>query len=278
MNGIPEVQMLEDAQSASLITGIEKKNRSGIIYKAVNKINGKVYVGKTTYELEFRLKSHLSSRKQPFQFALRKYGLEGFEIAIVDYTDNESDLSMKEIEWIKKCDCRGPKGYNMTDGGEGSRGYVASPEARAKISKARTGSKMGPRSDEFKKLMSEKFKGRMIHPPTEQSRQKQREAMLRRPPPSEETRAKWSKAFKGRAVSDYVKECVSKANKGRVHTDEAKKKIGDSHRGKPLSIEHGRKIGESQRGRKYSESTILKMSESRKKWWANRADQNTPKE
>jgi group I intron endonuclease len=248
---------------------------NGIIYKAVNKINGKVYIGKTTYDLEFRLKAHINRAKQPFQFAIRKYGRDGFDVSIVAHAETEAELSAKEMEWIKKCDCRGPKGYNMTDGGEGSLGYVATPEARAKISQSRKGRKFGPRSDEFKKLMSDKLKGRKLRPLTEEAKRKISEAMLRRPPPSEEARAKWSRAFKGRIISDHARECISKANKGRIKSEETRKKISASHKGVPLSAEHARRIGEGNRGRKYSEATILKMSEARKQWWLNRSVCNT---
>lgn len=243
-----------------------------IIYRAENKINGKIYIGKTVYSLEFRINAHAHRTAQPFSYALKKYGRENFDISIVDEAKTETELSTKEREWIKKCNCRAPHGYNLTDGGEGSLGYVHPPEARAKISRAAKGRKMPPRTDEFKKLMSEKHKGKTFWEPTEQSRQKQREAMLRRPPPSEETRAKLSKAFKGRIISDYVRECISKANKGRVHTDETRKKMGDSHRGKPLSKEHGRKIGEGNHRRgPYSEETKRKISEKRIQWWAKQS-------
>jgi group I intron endonuclease len=249
---------------------------NGIIYKAVNKANGKIYIGKTTYELESRMKGHINnSKNHPFHYALKKYGRDGFDVSVIDQADNEAALSAKEMEWIKKCNCRGPKGYNMTDGGEGSRGYIASPEARAKISKSRKGRKFGPRSDEFKKLMSEKLKGRIIHPPTEQSRQKQREAMYRRGPMPQETRLKISLAQKGRVISDYVKECISKANTGRVKSAETRKKLSDSHRGVPLSAEHGRRIGDANRGRKHSKATILKLSEARKRWWISQSEKKT---
>jgi group I intron endonuclease len=243
-----------------------------IIYKAENKINGKVYIGKTVYSLEFRINAHAHRTAQPFSYALKKYGIENFDISIVDEAETEAELSRKEREWIKKCNCRAPHGYNLTDGGEGSLGYVHLPAARAKISKAAKGRKMPPRTDAFKKMMSDKYKGRVFHPWTEESKKKLSETLKKRPPASEETRAKLSKAFKGRIISDYVRKCISKANKGRVHTEETRKKMGDSHRGKPLSKEHRRKIGEGNHRRgPCSEETKRKISEKRIQWWAKRS-------
>ena len=56
----------------------------GIIYKATNKINGKIYIGQSTRTLNYRKSTHKASIKNknvttPFCFALRKYGFDNFE-------------------------------------------------------------------------------------------------------------------------------------------------------------------------------------------------------
>ena len=58
-----------------------------IVYEAVNKTNGKVYVGLTATSLEKRKGSHLRSAKAGsgsyFHKALRKYGEDAFEWSVV---------------------------------------------------------------------------------------------------------------------------------------------------------------------------------------------------
>lgn len=55
----------------------------GYIYKITNKINGKVYIGKTTKTVQERWKEHLResrterSENRPLYRAIRKYGVDG---------------------------------------------------------------------------------------------------------------------------------------------------------------------------------------------------------
>jgi hypothetical protein len=56
-----------------------------IIYKATNKINGKIYIGQTINSLKYRSNQHkrdanrLSKRNYYFTNAIVKYGFEAFE-------------------------------------------------------------------------------------------------------------------------------------------------------------------------------------------------------
>lgn len=95
-----------------------------IIYKAVNKINGKIYIGKTTRELSVRLSEHKHEKRMPFSSAYQKYGHENFSISIIDTADTEEELNHKERKWIAHYESKKPNGYNITDGGEGTSGVV----------------------------------------------------------------------------------------------------------------------------------------------------------
>ncbi len=88
------------------------------IYKIENKINGKIYIGQTKREINKRVYFHLK-RKSYIGNTLRKYGMQSFSISIIDQADNKATLDEKERYWIKFYDCRNPKGYNFTDGGDG---------------------------------------------------------------------------------------------------------------------------------------------------------------
>jgi group I intron endonuclease len=93
-----------------------------IIYKAVNKINGKMYIGKTTRRLEVRLLEHAHEKRMPFSRAYQKYGPENFNILIIDCAETEKELNEKERKWIAYYKPKKPNGYNVTDGGDGTSG------------------------------------------------------------------------------------------------------------------------------------------------------------
>ena len=98
---------------------------NGIIYIAINNINGKKYVGKTIGKLNRRINRHLNNSKNCklfyFQKALLKYGVENFKWEQKQYPIE--DLEKWEKYWIKELNTIDPnKGYNLTKGGEGFTG------------------------------------------------------------------------------------------------------------------------------------------------------------
>ena len=96
------------------------------IYKIVNKINGKIYIGQSI-EIENRWKKHLSAKDDfIIHKAIQKYGKENFEFSIIEECDL-LDLDKNEIKWINFYNSLIPNGYNMVDGGSNgiglSKGY-----------------------------------------------------------------------------------------------------------------------------------------------------------
>ncbi len=123
-----------------------------IIYKIVNNINGKIYIGQTQQRLSKRTIDHIYRGKTPVEKALKKYGLQSFTISVIDEADEKSILDEKEKYWISFYKSKPPDGYNMTTGGEGRIvGWKHSDTAREKMSRMRTGV---PRSDEFRRKLS----------------------------------------------------------------------------------------------------------------------------
>lgn len=96
----------------------------GYIYKITNKINGKIYIGKTVKTIEERFKrhaydSHRNDRNNYFYNAIKKYGIENFIIEEIENVDN-SKLNEKEKYWIKFYKSNFSRiGYNSTIGGDG---------------------------------------------------------------------------------------------------------------------------------------------------------------
>lgn len=50
---------------------------------------------------------------------MNKYGIENFKIEELEYVQDSSNLSNREIFWIKELDTYGQNGYNATKGGDG---------------------------------------------------------------------------------------------------------------------------------------------------------------
>ena len=93
------------------------------IYKIVNDINNKVYIGKTENSLEKRFAEHCKDsqkreeEKRPLYAAMRKYGVEHFSIELVEECNIEI-VSLREQYWIGFY--KGyTEGYNATLGGDG---------------------------------------------------------------------------------------------------------------------------------------------------------------
>lgn len=93
----------------------------GIIYRATNLINNKIYIGKTKQELSRRISNHYGHLKDQTYFhkALAKYNKEDWKWDIIDFADNEKELNEKECYWIKQYNSTNEKiGYNLTKGGD----------------------------------------------------------------------------------------------------------------------------------------------------------------
>jgi group I intron endonuclease len=102
-------------------------NNKYFIYCYKNKINGKMYIGKTN-NISKRKSSHRrrafkENRIGPFYNALRKYGEYNFEFMVLDSFWLESIIFDLETFYINAYQSNKKKfGYNITNGGEGSSG------------------------------------------------------------------------------------------------------------------------------------------------------------
>jgi group I intron endonuclease len=108
----------------------------GIIYRATNTVNNKIYVGKTTKGLEKRKNEHLSfvEPKVYLHYAIRKYGSDSFKWDILGEYDNGEELNNAEILFISKLSSNDTKiGYNMTTGGDGFAYGILNPSHREDV-------------------------------------------------------------------------------------------------------------------------------------------------
>lgn len=104
------------------------------IYCYKNLINNKEYVGQTN-NLKRRKKQHIqdsihqhqgheNAYNQPIHCAIRKYGIDNFQISILQIIDTQNwdDVNKLEEQWIRKKDCLSPKGYNLKIQGQANIG------------------------------------------------------------------------------------------------------------------------------------------------------------
>ena len=159
------------------------------IYIITCMITGKSYIGKTVGKIRQRVMHHLNGNTPgcaALHSAIKKYGKENFTWDILHENVIPELLSMFEMEAIKTHNTLSPNGYNLTAGGETGfqseetiqkrtetlkanppmKGKKHTPEARRRMSEARTGSK---RTLETRQKQSEAAKG---HPVSEETRLK----------------------------------------------------------------------------------------------------------
>lgn len=140
------------------------------IYKILNTINGKFYIGSTTnlrkrlYEhyRELNLRTHTNKH---LQAAWIKYGKEGFKFQILETIKDTSnftnkDLRQLETDYIQKTQCyKDTIGYNIIAGGIGTLNTPCSEEKKKKISEANKGKETWNKgiamSEEQKTLLKE---------------------------------------------------------------------------------------------------------------------------
>lgn len=127
------------------------------IYIIKNKINNKVYIGKSQ-DIERRFREHIIGRKTAVLLAraIKKYGLENFEFSIIEECPKDM-LANREEYYIDLYRSRDRKyGYNIAKGGSGGDTITNLPKDKYndyinKLSK--------PRPKKFREEQSERFRG-----------------------------------------------------------------------------------------------------------------------
>lgn len=135
------------------------------IYKILNTINGKFYIG-SSVNLRKRLYEHFRELElgihpnKYLQNSWIKYGKEGFKFSILEKVNNITNEELRDLEtkYIQKTKCYLPEiGYNIIPGGIGTYGIQCSEEKKRKISESNKGkiawNKGKPMSDEQKTLL-----------------------------------------------------------------------------------------------------------------------------
>ena len=101
------------------------------IYKHTNKINGKIYIGQTKMNPQYRWgKDGNGYKKQKIYEDIKKYGWDNFTHEIIEDNLSDSEVDKRENYWIKFYNSYFPNGYNLIDNGGST-----TKETRIKMSK-----------------------------------------------------------------------------------------------------------------------------------------------
>ena len=180
-----------------------------VIYKIRNKINNKIYIGKSIENNPNYFGSGIS-----ITMAIKKHGKNNFEKDILEKCENLEELNEKEKFWIKEYNSTNRKtGYNIAEGGNGGntrKGYSDSKlvEYQKKISDSVS------KSEKYR-LFVHNTKGK------------------KRPQQSKKMKELYSQGK------------IKPWNLGKKTSEETKQKISEKNRGKKLSEDARNKISKS---------------------------------
>jgi group I intron endonuclease len=132
------------------------------VYLITNKENGKLYVGQTVQSLHDRWQGHKCDANRyrgPLHLthAFHKYGPEAFTMETLHECVSREEMDFVEMFYIAFLNTKSLLGYNLTDGGDGTKGTPVTEEQRRKISASLTGKKA---SEETKALLSKLRSGK----------------------------------------------------------------------------------------------------------------------
>lgn len=110
------------------------------LYKVVNRVSGREYIGMTKQTLDKRMSQHkdmAGKRNTPLYNAIESYGASEFSIHLLDEFNTREECGLAEIEKIASTDNL----YNLAPGGTG--GFVVQDidSWKLKLSAARKGRK-----------------------------------------------------------------------------------------------------------------------------------------
>lgn len=213
-----------------------------LIYKCTNRINGKLYIGKTISTLATRRKGHEvdsfnNTSGSIFLRALNKYGLENFDWVVICEVGGADELNDLERFYILKLDTRIPNGYNITEGGDGGDTLFNHPRKQQIIEKRRES------IQNFVNSLSE-----------EERKQKYTAH-------SSPLRNKTWEEFFGEEKATEMKKNLSEKCTGYRHTPEAIEKISQTGQGRIVSEETKEKIRRTETGKVVLEETKQKQKE-----------------
>lgn len=134
----------------------------GYVYLITNTINGKKYIG-VSMKCDKKSINNYFGSGTVIKEAIKKYGKENFKKEILKEFNSEIEAREYERQLITDLNAiDSPEYYNLVGGGHGGgvKGRVVNEETKKKISQSLMGHKNYKPTEEHKKTLSDKFKGR----------------------------------------------------------------------------------------------------------------------
>lgn len=175
-----------------------------IVYCHTLKSDGRKYVGITGQNPRQRWK-YGAGYTSYFRNAINKYGWNNFEHNILFENLTEEEAIQKEIELIKKLDLTNrEKGFNICEGGQGTKGYVFNEKDLEKMRLSHLGKKLSEEQKKKISLSMKEYRSRIPKKPKSEPKPKGRLAGFHL---TEETKEKLRQANIGKKQS---KETIEK--------------------------------------------------------------------
>ena len=205
--------------------------RYGVVYKATNLVNDKIYIGQTTGPLFKRKSSHIKNKnKVGFAGAIKKYGRENFVFEEIYTAFDAQELNRVEefyILFYKSAERQ--FGYNIVKfASQGTKGYKHSVE-------------------NIKKMVEGRMKSRVYKPHTEETKLKISQSKMGKSPDRDYS-----------LITQETKDKISNTLKEKYKNVEYKEKAS-AHLRNPSEVTKER-MREAKLGTKMSEECRLKIS------------------
>lgn len=204
--------------------------RGAGIYRIVNKVNGKSYVGSSAW-VRKRCRSHARKLIKGehdniiMQQAFDKYGADAFEVVVLELVDDLGLLVEREQHWIDLLDTVA-SGYNIRPFAESNRGHKMSEEVRRKMSESRKGRARPPEA-------TEKARQQLLGRPHSEERKRNISAAKKGKKLSPEHVEKMRQSLIGRKGTERQRHSTIERNKSRVWTEESRQRMSEQKKGKP---------------------------------------------
>jgi len=186
------------------------------VYKIINSVDSKIYVGQTINSLPKRLNAHIKCARlginRYLYDAINKYGTINFRIELIEICESKEKVNIRESLWIKELNSLYPLGYNLAEGGDGGNTW-----------------KLNTHKELTSKRLSHSIKNSEKH-------RNSLNTIEFKKGQSERSKANWSR-------KEYRDLILPKL--GHDWTEEQRLAMSRVHKDKPLSVEHRKRISES---------------------------------
>lgn len=216
------------------------------IYKTINLINNKIYVGQRTSTVPCSEDKYMGSGVL-FKKCIKKYGKENFKKELIEYCEKHQ-LDDKEIFWIDKLNSMNRLvGYNLCKGGGTTLGLVFTEKQKENVRKSLIGNK---RTLGFKH--------------TDKTKEKMKIAQTGRKQTQETKEKCRNNCFKGKHHTEKVKEATRNRMMGNTYFKGHKLSEEQKDVLRKKAIERVNKGIIPFKGKKHKEETLIKLSERHK--------------